>query len=81
MVSNPTSITTKRTIISQIIEYTHPPHRKKRQRNMAIEIHVLAWSRLQKVAWLKLLMGPEPAPLYNLMSNDNKNIYKQYKQI
>jgi hypothetical protein len=47
---------------------------------MAMEIHVLAWSRLKNVAWLNLLMESPPDPLDNLISNDNKNIYKQYKK-
>ena len=42
---------------------------------MMLEIQVLAWDRQRNVAGLNWLMGSQPSPLDNWISNCNTDIY------
>jgi hypothetical protein len=48
-----------------------------RDNNMMLEIQVLAWDRHKDVAGLNRLMGSQPSPLDNWISNSNIYINKK----
>ena len=65
-------ISTKR-IITSHLNWT-----QKRQRHMTLEVLVLAWDRHTDVAVLNWLIGPQPSPLDNWISNGNTYIWINY---
>ena len=68
-------ITTKQTTTSHLEPLSIKIHHK----HMALEIQVLALDRHKNVAGLNRLMGSEPSPSDNWITNDNTDINKQYK--
>jgi hypothetical protein len=58
-------------------KWTHwTQNRPQLCQHMTLEIHVLAWDRHKNVAGLNRLMGSQPSPLDNWISNGNTYISK-----
>ena len=49
----------------------------KRQGHILLEIQILSWDRQNNVAGFYQLMGPQPPPLDNWVSNGNTDVNKQ----
>ena len=74
MVNNSTNINkTNNHLLPKTIEHKEIPQ------HMALEILVLALDRHKNVAGLNRLMGSQPSPSDNWITNDNTDINKQYE--
>jgi len=73
MVHNSTNINKTNNYLSP--QLTEQKNNKKRHRNMTLEIHALVWDRHKHIARLNRMIGFQPFPLDDCISNGNAYMY------